>query len=183
MIYDWCIPEIYQFSVCLCNYIATIEETAATTQIRQVLITAKMKDVARTHEKSLFTQKVHTTGICRTNTYWSYLISSMLPGLPGHGSALGRIRPGLDADTLNFSDRKPSNSRLGPVEFPPPGVALVNMTAPAGSPPLTVSTPKLIRLFRPRCVFVRNRRCGVSIKKARKLEEWHPSKTVPILPT
>ena len=112
-----------------------------------------------------------------TSIYWSYLISCTLPGLAGHDSALGRIRIGLDVDPLNFSDRKPSNSRLGPAKVPPPGVALVNMTAPAGSLPLTVSTPKLIRLFRPRCVFVRNRRCGVSIKKA--LKEWHPSKTVP----
>ena len=62
-------------------------------------------------------------------------------------------------------------------KVPPPCVALANMTAPAGSLPLTISTPKLIRLFWPRCAFVLNRRCGVSFKKA--LKEWHPSKKVP----
>ena len=65
---DWCIPGIYQFSVCLCNYIATIDETTATTQIQQVLIAATMEDIARTHEKSFFTQKVYTTGLCPVYT-------------------------------------------------------------------------------------------------------------------
>ncbi len=69
-----------------------------------------------------------------TSTYSSYLISCTLPGLAGLGSALGRIRPGLDADPFkfSFSGRKPSNSMLGPVKVPQPGVALVNMTAPVG---------------------------------------------------
>ena len=113
-----------------------------------------------------------------TSIYLSYLIRRTLPasGLAGLGSALGRIRPGLDEDHFSFSDRKPSNSMLGPAKVPQTGVAFVNMTAPAGFLPSTVSTPKLEGLFLPRCVFVWSRRCGVSINKA--LKEWQPSKKV-----
>ncbi len=34
--------------------------------------------------------------------YLEKSVFSTLPGLAGHGSALGRIRPGLDADTLKL---------------------------------------------------------------------------------
>ena len=50
----------------------------------------------------------------------------------GLSSAPERFRSGVAAYPFSFSDKKPSNSRLGPAKLPQPGVDLVNMTASAG---------------------------------------------------
>ena len=131
--YDRSIPGISWFSVCLCNYIEKVDETTGTTWSRG----GHRKHPWEEH----LTQKVYTTGNkvwYMTSIYLSYLISCTLPGLAGLGSVPGRFRPGLAADPLSFSDRKASNSRLGPAKVPQQGVDLINMTSPAGSLPWTV---------------------------------------------
>ncbi len=134
-----------------------------------------MEDIARTHEKSFFTQKVYTTGKWPVYTISHQLHAS---GPCRSWQRAGTNQTWTGCGSFKFQWQKALQFEAWG-QSSTAGVALVNMTAPAGSlpVPLTVSTPKLIRLFRPRCLFVRNRRCGVSIKKARK--EWHPSKKVP----
>ena len=106
--------------------------------------------------------------------YMSYLFCRHLAGLPGLPSAPGCLGPGLSADPFLFGYWKSSNPRLGPSKVPQPVVDhLIDMAAPAGCRALTVSTPDLPEfqvegLLLSSSVLVRNSRCGVSIKKARK---------------
>ncbi len=94
-----------------------------------------------------------------------------LAGLPGLPSALGCLGPGLSADPFRFGYWKSSNPRLGPSKVPQPVIDLIDMAAPAGCRALTISTPDLPEfegLLLSSSVRVRNIKCGVAIKNARK---------------
>ena len=152
-----------------------MQETTTTIQIHQELITAKFEDMAGTPKQHiLLIESIKHWYM--TSLYLCYLRCCTLPGLAGLCSALGRIRSGLAADPFSLNHRKASNARLGPAKIPQPCVDLVNMTAPAGSLPWTVSTSKLEGLYLSRGVLVRNCWCWVSIKEARK--QWHSSEKI-----
>ena len=104
------------------------------------------------------------------------LVGGTLPGLPGLRSAPGRFGPGTSANLFGFDHRKSTNTRLGPAKVPQPGVDLIHMAAPARSLARAVSTPEFEGLLLSSSILIRNSRCGIAIKKARK--EWHPPKKV-----
>jgi hypothetical protein len=115
---------------------------------------------------SWYIWQVNTRFLCL-----SYLVNSTLPGLLGFCSAPGHFRPGLSAYPFGFCDWKPIDSRLWPAKVPQPGVDLVNVTVPARSLAWSVSTAEFKGLLLSRSILVRNSRCGVSVKEARRDSE------------
>ena len=101
-----------------------------------------------------------------------------LTGLPGLPSAPGRFRPGIFVYLFGFGDRKSTNTGLGPVKVPQPGVDLINMAAPELLVPLAwaVGTPEFKGLLLSRSILVWNCRGGIAMKEA--LKEWHPPQKV-----
>ena len=178
LVYARYMPDIFINLDWLIYHSKGNDGAAITSQNSHVQITTNAGDMIsfiKTHFLfSMNVWQVYTR--CIPSIYISYLLCRHFAGLPGLPSAPGCLRPGLSTDQFRLGHWKSSNSRLGPAKVPHPVINLIDMAAPAWCRALAVSTPVFEGLLLSSSILIRNSRCGVAIKKARK--EWHPPKKV-----